>query len=344
MPSERTPERQRDALGALWVRTLRTCTLLACTLLAANAFVLSQTAAAEENPIDPDSIDPDAIDSDPIEWDVIVWDPTEWESEFSFEINGGYRGDDIKVKSTNCFCDSLKLKWKNSDLNLFGVEFAGVVAEYFYFRAKGDWGFYQDANFRLKQTGDDDSGPNPFTVKGDANGESVWAALAGVGFQIPLFEKKLRISPLGGYSYDEQHIQTKNTRLVLFDDFETNDVFPRVKYDLEWKGPWAGFDLSYQVTEEFLMTGTFEYHWADFDGKLKLRNQDLEVPNSIGRQSGNADGIVWSLVGQYRFYDWLTLRLRLRLQEWDVNTHTDLGKEEVKWTAVRFTLGFVIPF
>jgi len=310
-PSERRPKRRRAALGRL----------LACGLVVASALALSAPAAAE-------------------------WYPTDWgwESEFDLELNGGYRGDDIKVKSTNCFCDDLKLKWKNADLNLFGVEARGVVANYLYFRAKGDWGYYQDANFRLKQTGDDGSGPNPFSVKGDANGESVWSGLAGAGLQIPLFDKQLRFSPLAGYSYDEQHIQTKNNRIVLYDNLEIEDEFPRVKYDLEWKGPWVGFDLAYQVTEDFRMTGTFEHHWADFDGKLKLRTNDANIPNSIGRQSGNATGIVWGLAGRYRFYDWLTLRLQLRLQEWDVNTQTDLGKEKVKWTAVRFTLGFVLPF
>jgi hypothetical protein len=183
----------------------------------------------------------------------------------------------------------------------------------------------------------------PFEVKGDSNGEWVVAAAGGLGFQVPLFDKKLRISPLAGYSYDEQHIQTKNERVLVLDGMDSNFSFPRVKYDLEWKGPWAGVDVSYQITEAFRVAGTFEYHWADFDGKLKLKG-DENIPNSIGRQSGDADAIVWSLAGQYRFYDWLTLRLKLRLQEWDVNTNSDLGKEKVKWTAVRFTLGLVIPF
>ena len=266
----------------------------------------------------------------------------DFEGELS--LNGGYRGDDIRLKGESCFCDEVRLKFKNSDVTLVGAEFYTIVAKYFYMRGAADFGWYQDSDFRIAVDGDDGDGPQPYRIRGDANGDWTVAVSGGLGLQMGFLEDKLRVGILGGYAYDRQELKSHNEKVTLLNDEEVpDDPFPRVKWRTEWWGPWTGLDLSYQVTDRFRVMGSFEYHWTDFDGKLRLVG-DSSIPDSVSQQSGDGDGYIWGISAQYRFYDWLHLRLKLRFQEWDVDTDSVLGKENTEWTAVRFSAGFVVPF
>lgn len=263
--------------------------------------------------------------------------------EGDVSLNAGYRGDDLTLKGNSCFCDQARLKFKNSDVTLVGAEFQMIVARYLYLRGSGDFGWYQDANFRIAVEGDDGPGPQPYTIRGDANGDWTVAASGGLGLQMGFFEDRLRVGVLGGYAYDRQELKSHNEKVDLLDGVEADQPFPRVKWNTEWWGPWTGIDLSYQLNDRFRVMGTFEYHWTDFDGNLRLIG-DADIPGSTSHQNGDGDGYNWGFSAQYRFTDWLTLRLKLRFQDWKVDTDSALGDEKTKWESVRFTAGFVVPF
>lgn len=177
---------------------------------------------------------------------------------------------------------------------------------------------------------------------------------AGVGYKFYLgpdphfFEvDHLWLTLLGGYSYHEQNF-------VMTDGFQTipaTGPFAGLhsSYWAEWKGPWAGFELSGNKNK---VSGffRFEYHLADYYGSANWNlRSDFQHPKSFEHES-DGYGLVFNVGGSYHITDAWRLDFNADFQDWETDKGIDrtffssgsiaeTQLNEVNWQSQAFMLG-----
>ncbi|ALC16283.1 hypothetical protein DSOUD_1504 [Desulfuromonas soudanensis] len=167
----------------------------------------------------------------------------------------------------------------------------------------------------------------------------------GLGPRFAFGGGALTLTPLFGYSYHGQYLRLSGGNQTVSNQDIATAVFgvdadgePLVNvpptgpfsgldssYDAHWWGPWLGLDLTLAPTAALTLTGSGEYHLADYLGEAdwNLRT-DLAHPVSFDHQA-DASGVVFALGTEWAFHRRWALTGRFGYQKWQ----TDRGLHRV---------------
>jgi len=276
------------------------------------------------------------------------------EIDASLQISPGIRQDNLDWNiaaidgSPNILSE---VTW--TDLTIIQLKGSGklLVSDKFYVRGSLGYGEIIDGeNQDSDYSGDNRTGEFSRSDNKTDDG-SVFDASAGLGYQFRI--KRFTIAPMIGYSYHEQYLVITDGHQTIPDtgDFSGLDS----KYDAQWYGPWTGVDLSLEIIERLILSGVFEYHWADYRGvgDWNLRD-DFEHPRSF-EHDANGRGILVSAAINYAFTERWGMGLAVNYQDWTTDDGTDRtffsdGTEsstrlnEVNWDSIAGELGVTFRF
>ena len=208
-----------------------------------------------------------------------------------------------------------ELKWK--DLKIWEVyaELKFVLPYQIYFRFNGDYGkIFEGRNKDADYL--EDNRKEPFSIAfSKANKGEVFDFSFGSGYQYSFFQDRLTVSPLAGFSHQEQHLRMIHGKLALdlFDPLLEGSMSTlHSHYRSQWWGPWLGVDVNFAVCSNLEIYGTYEYHWAFYtaSGHWNLRTDftdDFE-------HSGNGCGSLVKLGTKYNFCSGLDIGILFKYQ------------------------------
>lgn len=284
-------------------------------------------------------------------------------------VGAGYRVDDLDwnkagLGPTNYVNILSELTWE--DLEIYQVRGKGRVSlgrenapVSFYLRGLAGYGWIVDG-----ENQDSDFEGNDRTLEfsrsnNDAGDGEVLDASIGAGPSLRFGDGRWIVSPLLGWSYHEQNltitdgvqvIQTKNPALIgpIFGLDST--------YETQWWGPWLGLDLEGRAARRLRLTGTFEYHWPDYEAvaNWNLRS-DLAHPKSREHIAKNGEGIVLALAADYSLSRRWSVKLVVDYQDWQMRngveriffasgTIAEDPLNEVNWESFSVNLGVNFRF
>lgn len=238
--------------------------------------------------------------------------------ETSFTLNSGYRVDDLDWNIAGDTTGSnpnilSELTWR--DLKIYQVKADGkVVLEWFYLRGSIGYGWIfdgenQDSDYAGNNRTFEFSRSNNSSDKGN-----VMDASMGAGYQFNPGSGWLKVTPLVGYSHNEQNVTMRNG----FQSIPSTGSFSGLNstYDTKWKGPWAGVDLSIEASKSLTIFGSFEYHRADYkaEANWNLRT-DFAHPKSF-EHDADGKGIVLSAGGTYAIDKHWLINANVDFQNW----------------------------
>lgn len=189
-----------------------------------------------------------------------------------------------------------KLKW--SDLRM--VQFTGgarYICKNYVARFRGDYArIYTGQNKDLDYFDDGQGTRFLFSEsKNKSNRGYVFDLSPGVGYQLTSNGGRCIVTPMGGWSYREQHLHMTNGNQVI-NVFDPTNVghFPGLnsKYTTRWMGGWLGLDFETKVECNAWLFGGVEYHWLRYHAK-GIWNLRPDMP--YFRHRANAQGYILNL-------------------------------------------------
>jgi len=273
-------------------------------------------------------------------------------------LNSGYRVDNIdwniagNINGNNPNILS-ELTW--SDLKIFQVKLSAktIFRDLFYLRGSIGYGeiFYgsnQDSDYYGDNRTQEFSRSNNNASDGDVMDASI-----GFGLHFSFGLDWFGVTPLVGYSYHQQN-------LTITDGYQTippNGPFAGLNsaYDAEWKGPWVGLDLDFDINKKHNIFIKAEYHQADYtaEANWNLRS-DFAHPKSF-EHIADGNGMVISTGVIFFRNNPVSFHLQFDYQDWktDPGTNrtflangniTETRLNEVNWTSYAMMIGFVYGF
>lgn len=279
----------------------------------------------------------------------------------NYQVEVGYRRDDLKLKSSDTFLGfdiHGKEKFKDLDIFTLGLEIKALIPCWIYGRGNVDYGWicgeHDRDEYKVEIQG---SGGNlrtgavtfPETDRAlthrRVRGKYVADLSAAFGYPFEFFCSKLMIAPIVGYSYNEQKLHSRYHQSISFplpntSAFESNFPVPQLvnfddvyrKVRAAWWGPFVGFDIDYLVGCGWKVYGEFEYHFGT--AKLSTRTHFSEASsNAVGAgffhesHRKRAHGVNLRIGTNYLFWcNWL-LGLHVDYKNWrsthGSDTHLD---------------------
>jgi hypothetical protein len=268
-----------------------------------------------------------------------------------FQLGAGYRQDQFdwniagtpQGTSPNILSE---LEWKDLEIYQLRAKGKAVVGldnfPYFDACVKGSLGYgwivdgdNQDSDYLGDNRTFEFSRSNNETEDDD-----VFDAALAIGPRFGFREGMLIVTPLVGYSYHEQNlritdgVQTVANQALADAVLGPGEVvlpplgpFPGLNstYEAEWYGPWLGVDLEIRPSGRLTLTGSVEYHWADYEAEAdwNLRS-DLAQPTSF-KHSADGEGIVLTAAAAWSLGERWSVELSYDFADWE----TDPGRDQV---------------
>lgn len=270
-------------------------------------------------------------------------------SRSSLELKAGYRTDDLNFR-IGCNLESpdtlSKVNFDDIRIYQFGATLRTTFCECVYFRGDARVGQIYSGKSRVTNFFNDCSGNNVERFHRDMGRGEVWDLSGGVGYQFCACDT-FRITPLIGYSSHEQRIHRFGPVHGFINDwfFEDDSRFCNEsssscsssssseqiakssgnccfgdlkcvssRYRARWNGPWLGLDIGYQVNCALDFYGSFEYHWAHFNGKGRWNWNDEFIDDF--HQSANGDGQTYTFGLNYHYWDCFDFGAEVQFQQW----------------------------
>ncbi len=127
------------------------------------------------------------------------------------------------------------------------------------------------------------------------------------------------IAPVLGWSYYE--FDMKGTHLKMPLDGVVYDDLSHIDARQTFNGPYAGFDMLFQLIERLDFLFSYEFHYTDWHGKREIEGDEYGNPwfgwttgFSNKRHIDNVIGQVFKLNISYNFFDRLRVGLELKDQ------------------------------
>lgn len=264
---------------------------------------------------------------------------------FEYALGTAYRQDNLKWSIADATVNvASKVQWKNS-----------VIAQ-----LRADAKLHLNADWQLRaaiSTGAVRSGTNQdsdyaasnytqeYSRSNNQSGGAVRDFSIAVGKTLPLPDLKvkqvsypLHIIPLAGFAINQQSFTMLNGQQTL----PANGAFPNLhnSYDTQWKSIWFGAEGLLKVNDQLTLTGTGEYHFADYtaEANWNLRN-DFAHPVSF-KHTASGQGYVISAGMIYQINKNILLNSSLGYQSW----HTGSGVDQTFFaggTTNNYTLNSV---
>lgn len=149
--------------------------------------------------------------------------------------------------------------------------------------------------------------------RADASGGHVFDLVLAIGRQFHYFAGSLKVSPVFGYSYYEQHLKMKRGVLLIF-TADPSDIGPIYgldsSYTAKWQSPFIGLDLNFQATSNLIFLAGIEVHYARFEGRgnWNLRYdffKDFE-------HKADGHGLVFTLGSLYKIQKKLSIGIAIK--------------------------------
>jgi len=264
----------------------------------------------------------------------------EWGIEIG--LNSGFRQDDINITGEDPYGGTAVSQLRNTKAHYLELSGRAMILEGFYYRGSIGVGWYYDGELFASENGEDGDpgmgglGIRPYELRGTLDGETVFDVIGGVGYQFSLFDDRLQFAPLGGYSYNKNDVTTSGTTFTLINGVAVDQEGPSAGFNLEWIGPFVGFDATGWITPVWSMLAQFEYHWVDLTGVQRLVTPEFPDP-----RSGSGGGVSWGLGTRYRFGRYFTGELMYRARSWDADTARDF---KAKWESTLLSAALIIQF
>ncbi|HEX3044336.1 MAG TPA: hypothetical protein VHY08_06240 [Bacillota bacterium] len=134
-----------------------------------------------------------------------------------------------------------------------------------------------------------------------SNGDNVFGSSIAAGYYLTSGQKKFRLAPMIGYSFNRQMLR-------MTDGYQTINIDPDTgasgytgplsglnsSYKASWSGPWLGANFSVNLSPKWTTFSDFDYHWVNYygEGNWNLRD-DLAHPMSF-THIATGNGYHWS--------------------------------------------------
>jgi len=285
---------------------------------------------------------------------------------FRFSLGVGFRNDTLLWNiadidnSPNILSE---LEWNDFRSTVFSGQFRWSNPWHLFIRGGVEVGVVFDGENRDSDYLGDNRTQEFSRSYADTDDGSVFDAGLGMGyrFDIPwqLSSSPLHIIPLLGYAYHNQDVEDSNGRQVVSTSGITPDPGPfpglQSSYDARWDGPWLGIDFELPVGDRHILSASFEYHWADFEGDANwnLRN-DFAHPSSFQHRA-EGKGMFLSLGYAYNFSSNWAMNIGVKYCKMTTDPGVDttffadgsqvsIPLNEVEWESYGINLGATYDF
>ncbi|MEW6671386.1 MAG: hypothetical protein AB1427_06755 [Thermodesulfobacteriota bacterium] len=281
-----------------------------------------------------------------------------------FGISLGYRVDDLDWNIAGDITGNnpnilSELTW--SDLEIVQIKLSNrtILRDLFYFRGSLGYGMiFKGSNQDSDYAGDNRTLEFSRSNNNASDGSVVDATL-GAGLRFSFGLDWFGIAPLVGYSYHQQN-------LTMTDGYQTSDPYGVIgftgpfaglnsKYNAEWKGPWVGLDVNFDIKKKHNLFVNFEYHWADYyaEADWNLRT-DFAHPKSFEHDADGSGMVISAGVNFYKNYP-VSFLLNVEYQDWNTDPGIDrtffsngtisvTRLNEVNWKSYAVMIGMVYGF
>lgn len=243
------------------------------------------------------------------------------------EFEAGYRHDSINWRANSDDVVSTKTHFKNIDIFQIGVNGRTSIPYNFYARASAHWGWIIDGDLEESTR----VGFSAFPVSGlSANfevGERIENVLDGkfvydldiaVGYPFYFCDYAMSVSPVVGYSVDEQNLRVEGNQGLVFEaDSITGALVPVLenscchsRFISQFWGPFVGADFEYVPCDaQWSLYAAFEYHFARHKIKRHGASIGIDGFDNFHRHSRRAYGWVFDIGGEYEMENMWTVGL-----------------------------------
>ena len=286
------------------------------------------------------------------------------ERENSLTIRSGYRVDESgwtiagPNDDPNVISD---LEWL--DLEIFEAQLENdfYLTDALFLNLLGGYGYLYDGANRDSDYVYDDRRGEFSRSTADTDGY-VYDLSAALGYDLEVVSG-LVITPMGGYSYHNQHHEDSNGRQEIYnprleaqldgDDPtglpSSSDLgpFPGLAsdYTAEWYGPFVGGRVEFPVTDQLRLRASGKYQWADYRADAYWNLRDLSFENSA-----DAEGYQVGVTLIYEYSPWLDFWLAGNYAsfESDAGIQTDPGGpiklNEATWESWGVSVGISLKY
>ena len=282
-------------------------------------------------------------------------------------LSTGYRVDDLSWNIAGDISGSnpnvlSELTWSDLETLQATLSARALVNDWLYLRGSFGYGCIrsgdnQDSDFDGNHRTQEYSRSN-----NSADDGSVLDAVFGIGYQFEVISRKLKLIPLIGYSYHEQNLTMTNGFQTISTPAHVPPTPPYgplpgldSSYDAKWTGPWLGIDLSFEITESFTLSGSLEYHWAEYEAEANWNLIPfLSHPGSF-KHDAEGKGFLITLGAEYLLTGPWSLNMAFSYQKWSAESGFDrlhyangsiaeTRLNEVNWDSYALMLGLVYRF
>jgi Protochlamydia outer membrane protein len=246
-----------------------------------------------------------------------------------------------------------ELKW--NDVRINQVTFAThlTTCNHLYFRGYADYGRIFHGKNRDSDYDENDRQEEFSRALSEAGRGEVFDLSAGVGYQWSWCCERIRLAPLVGLSWQEQHLRLYDGEQVIPFSEKIEDLHS--SYKTRWWGPWVGVDFLGQVNCNFSLFASFEYHWVPYQGKGHWNLRDDIISDfkheSNGRGWVTQGGVNYNICGSWSitllasYQDWCakngTHRIKVLNDELEVVT-LKARLNDVNWSS--FQASFLVTY
>jgi opacity protein-like surface antigen len=258
------------------------------------------------------------------------------------QLGSGYRSGEmdwnIAGDSSGSNPDVLsELEWK--DLDIFQTEAEGQAwlgstkwpNISLYIKGSAAYGWVVDGDNRDSDYAGDHRTLEFSRSENDGDGGNLLDLSIAAGPQFKLWQGKLAIALLAGWSYHEQNLEISDGQQTLSEPGLAGSIGlkspPAIgpisgldsSYDTRWWGPWLGTDLSWQLSERATLCGALAWHFADYEAKANWNlRDDLAHPVSF-RHYADGHGLTLGLGIEYQLNRAWLLELSYDYQDWQAD-------------------------
>jgi len=208
-----------------------------------------------------------------------------------------------------------ELVWDDLYINQVAAAATLKMCNGLFFKVSGDYGQIYSGKNLDSDYAENDRQEEFSRAIADAGRGEVFDLSAAVGYQATFFCDQLKITPLAGVSWNEQHLQIFDGEQLIPLKKDINGLHSC--YKTRWYGPWIGFDCSMNVYGKFIVFGSVEYHWTEYRGcgHWNLRTDFL----TDFKHESNGDGVyIMSGVSYLSCGNW-QVDFMASYREWEAN-------------------------
>lgn len=227
------------------------------------------------------------------------------EPKFEIDFETGYRQDSFKwnfagyQNNPNILSE---LKWEE----LKGQEVGSHIKMFkngAYMRVSGNYSYVYSGKVRDSDYLEDNRKNEFSRSKANARDSYFYGFSIASGFELPIYKNKLSLFPLFGYSWNLQCLKMKQGFVIIDEIFDSYGKFDGLNssYSSNFRGPFVGTDLNYQISSYMTLLATLEYHFIKYRGKANWNLRDDFFKDA--EHTANGHGIFASIGTCYQLDD-----------------------------------------